>query len=154
MQEHEKTELEALVEAAAGINDRVQRLATDEGLQFETLAQKAHRNRMLATVAIVGLILDVLITIVLTFIGLGMQSNTDRIDALTQRLDRAQTTQRQKALCPLYQVFLDSKSPQGRAAAPDPDKYDHAFVVIKQGYDALECDHYITGTPAPVSPGP
>jgi hypothetical protein len=56
----------------------------------------------------------------------------------------AQTTQRQKALCPLYQVFLDSKSPEGRAAAPDPLKYDHAFKVIQEGYDALECSDFIS----------
>jgi hypothetical protein len=144
MQEHEKAELEALVEAAAGIQDRVQRLAADEGVQFETLAQKAHRNRMLATSAIVGVFISLLILTALAFVGVGMQRNTDRIDQLTQRLDAAQTTQRKKALCPLYQVFLDSKSPQGRAAAPDPQKYDHAFVVIQQGYDALHCSDFLT----------
>ena len=147
MQEHDHTEVEALVEAATGLMDRVHALARDEGIQFDTLARKSHQNRILATVAIVGLVLDVLITVVLTFIGLGMQSNTDRIDGLTHRLDIAQTTTRQKALCPLYQVFLDSKSAAGRAAAPDPEKYDHAFVVIKQGYDVLDCSAYISKAP-------
>lgn len=150
MQEHEKTELEALVEAAARIQERAQQLATDEGVQFETLAQKAHRNRMLATSAIIGVFISVLILIALAVVGIGMQRNTNRIDQLTQRLDTAQTVQRQKALCPLYQIFLDSKSPQGRKAAPDPKKYDHAFVVIQQGYDVLQCDRFITATPTPV----
>jgi len=154
MQENERSEIEALVDAATGLMDRVQLLAQDEGIQFTKLAKKSHENRVLAVIAITGLVLDILITATVVIVGLGMQSNTERIDDLTQRLDYSQTVQRQKALCPLYQVFLDSKSAAGRAAAPDPEKYDHAFTVIQDGYDALECDKYITGDPVPVSPGP
>ena len=104
-------------------------------------------NRRLIFFVIAGGALDILLTVVISFALAGMNANTERIDALTQRLDTAQTVQRQKALCPLYQIFLDSKSAAGRAAAPDPAKYDHAFVVIADGYKALECDQYITGAP-------
>jgi hypothetical protein len=146
MQEHEHAEVEALVEAATGLMDKVHKLAQDEGIQFTTLAKKAHETRVLAVVAITGLILDVVLTFAMAFGGWQLKH-------LTNRLDVAQTTTRQKALCPLYQVFLDSESPAGRKAAPDPVKYDHAFKVIREGYSALECSKFIdsagAGAPTP-----
>ena len=138
---------EELITLAAQLINEVDDLAEDSGQQFVSLARRARTNRMLIWVTIGSVILDLVLTIVLSVVGVGMQRNTDRIDALTQRLDQAQTVQRQKALCPLYQIFLDSKSPAGRKAAPDPEKYDHAFVVIKEGYDALECDQFISDSP-------
>jgi hypothetical protein len=139
-----KAELASL---AAQLIDEVDDLSKNSGTQFVTLAKRARVNRMLIVATAGSVLIDLIITVVLTMVGVGWRHNTDRIDALAQRLDAAQTTQRQKALCPLYQIFLDSKSPQGRAASPDPKKYDHAFVVIKDGYRALECDQFITGTP-------
>jgi type VI protein secretion system component VasK len=135
-----------LVTLAEQLINEIEGLAKDSGRQFVTLARRARTNRMLIMITIASVTIDLVLTAVLTLIGVSMQHNTDRIDALTQRLDTAQTVQRQKALCPLYQIFLDSKSTQGRAAAPDPKKYDHAFVVIADGYKALDCDRYITGS--------
>jgi hypothetical protein len=143
-----------LINLAVQLINEVDDLAEDSGNQFVALARRARTNRLLIVATIVSVSIDLIITIVLSIIGVGMQHNTDRIDSLTQRLDEAQTVQRQKALCPLYQIFLDSRSEAGRKAAPDPKKYDHAFTVIQQGYDALECGQYITATPPPVSPGP
>lgn len=143
-----------LIALATQLISEVDELSKDSGTQFVSLARRARTNRILIVITIGSVMIDLALTVVLAIIGTGMQHNTDRIDALTQRLDNAQTVQRQKALCPLYQIFLDSKSAAGRKAAPDPKKYDHAFVVIRQGYDALECDQYITGTPSPVAPTP
>lgn len=144
--------LAELVEMARLLVNDFDEFAAESGKQFTSLAKRARTNRRLIFVVLVGCVLDILLTIIIVVTGAGVIANTRRIDALTNRIDLAQTVQRQKALCPLYQVFLDSKSPQARAQAPDPKKYDHAFVVIKQGYDALECNKYITGTPQPVSP--
>jgi len=146
--------LATLISVAERLIAEVDELAQDSGAQFVSLAKRAQTNRRLITLVIVGSVLDIVLTVVMIFAMVGMQNNTDRINALTQRLDTAQTVQRQKALCQLYQIFLDSKSPQGRKAAPDPKKYDHAFVVIKQGYEALNCDQFITSTPSPVPPSP
>lgn len=143
-----------LINLAEQLISEIETLAVDSGQQFVSLAKRARFNRMLITVTAASVLIDLIITVVLTLVGIGWQHNTDRIDQLSQRLDTQQTVQRQKALCPLYQIFLDSKSAAGRKAAPDPKKYDHAFVVIKEGYDALECDLYITGDPTSVSPGP
>src|SRR5882762_10052531 len=136
-----------MIDLAQQLLGEIENLGEKSGNQFVSLARRARTNRILITVTIVSVAIDLAITVVLALIGTGMQHNTDRIDSLTQRLDTAQTVQRQKALCPLYQIFLDSKSPQGRAAAPDPKKYDHAFVVIADGYKALQCDQFITGAP-------
>lgn len=146
--------LPTLITLAEQLIAEVDELSRDSGKQFVSLAKRARTNRMLITITAASVLIDLVLTAVLTIVGIGMQRNTDRIDALAQRLDQAQTVQRQKALCPLYQIFLDSKSAAGRKAAPDPKKYDHAFIVIKQGYNALECDQYITGNPTSVSPGP
>lgn len=143
-----------LIGLANTLINEIETLADDSGKQFVSLAHRARTNRMLIIATAASVLFDLLLTIILAFVGVGWHDNTTRIDALTQRLDTAQTVQRQKALCPLYQVFLDSKSKVGRDAAPDPKKYDHAFVVIQQGYDVLECNKYITGNPTAVSPGP
>lgn len=143
-----------LITLAETLIAEVDELAKDSGTQFVSLAKRAQTNRRMITIVIVGGLLDLVLSVVMIFAMIGIQQNTNRIDALTQRLDTAQTTQRQKALCPLYQIFLDSKSAAGRAAAPDPKKYDHAFVVIQQGYDALECSQYITGDQGAVTPTP
>ena len=139
-----KTELAAL---AAQLIAEVDELSRDSGNQFVSLAKRARTNRLLIIATAASVLIDLVITVILAIIGAGMQQNTNRIDALTQRLDTAQTTQRQNALCPLYQIFLDSKSAAGRKAAPDPQKYDHAFTVIADGYKALDCDQFITRTP-------
>lgn len=139
-----KAELAAL---AAQLLDEIDDLSKDSGNQFVALAKRARTNRILIVITIGSVIIDLVLTVVLTLVGVSMQHNTDRIDALTQRLDNAQTTQRKEALCPLYQIFLDSKSAAGRKAAPDPLKYDHAFQVIENGYKALDCSQFITGTP-------
>jgi hypothetical protein len=135
-----------LILLAETLIQEVDELAKDSGQQFVSLAKRARTNRLLIVGAIGSVVIELALTVVLTLIGINMQRNTDRIDALTQRLDLAQTVQRQKALCPLYQIFLDSKSAAGRKAAPDPEKYDHAFVVISDGYRVLDCDQYIKGS--------
>lgn len=136
--------LNRLAELASEIIEELEHLANDSGRQFVNLAKRAQMNRRLITVTIFSLVLDVILSI---FLALGIyqiRSNEDDITALTHRIDLSQTVQRQKALCPLYQLFLDMKSEAGRAAAPDPLKYDHSFRVIQDGYDALTCSAFIT----------
>jgi hypothetical protein len=132
--------LTRLSELAAEIIDELDHLANDSGEQFVSLARRARTNRRLITAIIVSVALDVILSVFLALV-------TAQVVNLTDRLDTAQTIQRQKALCPLYQLFLDSQSAKGRAAAPDPVKYDHSFVVIKDGYNALGCSDFIAKSP-------
>lgn len=122
-----------LAEALLG---EAERLGQETGGQIVKLARTSRTNRRLIWMTVGGFALDIALTIAVAIGAL-------QIGTLTHRLDVAQTVQRQKALCPLYQVFLDSKSPAARKAAEDPIKYDHAFKVIQDGYDVLGCSAYI-----------
>lgn len=136
--------LNRLTELAVEIIQELENLVTDSGDQFVSLAKRARTNRRLIIVTIASLVLDVVLSVFLALAVIQIGDNDQAISALTNRLDVSQTVQRQKALCPLYQLFLDSESAAGRAAAPDPVKYDHAFVVIRDGYSVLGCETFIT----------
>jgi len=135
--------MERLITLAERLVQEIDEFTKAGGEQFVSLAQRARTNRRLITLAIGSIILDLVITAVLSVGWVQVVNNDHRITGLTERLDVAQTVQRQKALCPLYQLLLDSKSAAGRKAAPDPVAYDHAFVVIESGYQALECSDFI-----------
>lgn len=128
--------IDQLLISANSLMEEVEELAAGSGRQFVNLARTAKINRRLIWFTIVGGIVQLFTVVVLAFTVIGVVENT-------QRLDTQQTTQRQRALCPLYGIFMDSKSPEGRAAAPDKEKYDHAFEVIAEGYAVLECDRYL-----------
>lgn len=135
--------VDALIRAATELNNQVVQVAQESGTQFVSLARAAKMNRMLIwLIAGAGALLT-LVTLVMIFLWLGVRENTDRIDKVATQTSVVQTVQRQRALCPLYGVFLDSKSEQGRKNAPDPEKYDHAFEVIEEGYRVLECGQYL-----------
>lgn len=137
------TRVEELIRIATELSDEVEDLALASGHQFVSLARTARINRRLIWISIVAVSLNLILLATVVIIGVGMAENTRRIDALAQRVEMQQTVQRQRALCPLYGIFLDSKSVEGRKRAPDPEKYDHAFEVIEDGYDVLGCAQYL-----------
>lgn len=139
----EPDRVETLISEAIQLNQEVAELARETGGQFVSLARTARQNRLMIWGVIAGGVLDVILTIVLVLVGIGQQKNTDRIDRLATETQQVQTAQRQRALCPLYGIFVDSKSEEGRKRSPDPEKYDHAFEVIEEGYKFLECDQYL-----------
>lgn len=59
------------------------------------------------------------------------------------KLNEVVTIQHDSALCPLYQLFLNSDTPTARAAAErrgdDLVQRDKAFLTIRQSYTALNC---------------
>jgi alpha-glucuronidase len=136
MTDQEAEKLDRLILAARELGQEVEELAAESGVQFVSLAKTARHNRIMIWGVVAGGILDILLTIALGLFGFQLSS-------LTDQLNTTQTTQRQRALCPLYGVFLDSKSAAGRKAAPDPDKYDHAFEVIADGYRVLGCAEFL-----------
>lgn len=131
---------------------RIDQLTDNQGNQLISLSKTARTNRRFITVIGVGFALDVLITVAMILYGVQLNGNSSRLDELTHRLDVSQTTTRQQVLCPLYQLFRDSRSPEGRKRAVDPEDYDRAFDVIEKGYDVLNCEVFIGGSPTPPSP--
>lgn len=132
-----------LISMAVELTGEVEELARESGTQFTSLARTARKNRIMIWTLMASLALDVLITVVLTLIGITAVDNTKRLNTITDDLATQQTESRRRALCPLYGIFLDSKSEAGRERAPDPEKYDHAFEVIEEGYLFLGCDGYL-----------
>lgn len=143
MTDQEAAKLDQLLEQAQLLTDQFAEIASSSGRQFVTLARTAKENRRLIWLMAVGGALLTVVCVVLAFLVIGQRSNTERIGDLAESTSATQIAQRQRALCPLYGIFVDSKSEQGRAAAPDPEKYDHAFEVIEEGYRFLECDKYL-----------
>lgn len=140
-------ELARLIAMADELAQETRQLGGSTADTVERLGKRARTNRVLIYGLIGSFALDIMLTIVLAFGFVGLQQQSDRLDTITQRLNVAQTVQRQKALCPLYQVFLDSKSPEARARSVDPKKYDEAFKTIEDGYNALKCSEFKGGAP-------
>lgn len=133
-----------LIAMAAELVVEMEQLAKDSGQQFTSLAKATHRNRVLIWTLMASLFLDVLITIVLGFVGVSTVDNTNRLDDVTADLQATQTDQRRRALCPLYGVLAGAESPEGKKrSALSPEEYDHAFEVINEGYDALGCGKFL-----------
>jgi hypothetical protein len=141
--------LEDLISVGTRLLGQIEAFTSEGGRQFVNLAQRAQSNRRAIWLLSISLLLDVALTVFMIFSQIQISSNEHGISSLTDRLDTAQTTQRQKALCPLYQLLLDSKSDAGRATAPDKKAYDHAFSVIQVGYDALDCSVFINSNGGP-----
>ncbi len=132
----EHQQVRELVSAAAGLKQEISKLNYDSVDTVTKLGTYTKKTRKMAWALVISVAIDIVLTLFIT-------SNAISINHLTARLDYAQTVNRQRALCPLYQLFLDSKSEVGRSRAPDPVKYDQAFVVIQDGFDALKCTEFI-----------
>lgn len=139
--------LDRLTEAASALLEELEALGQDSGRQFTSLARKSKQNRRMIWALVVCLTLIAALTTGFGFALFQVDRNADRIDALTHRLDVAQTETRRGAFCPLYEIFLSSRSPQARKAAEDPKAYDRAFKVIEDGYQALRCPEFTDDKP-------
>lgn len=135
----DRAKLDALTEVA---NELVQEVNTlnQGGKQVENLTTKVLRNYKILWLCIASLVGLFVVTVILGITVYTSQNNSEKLDKLTQRLDYSQTVTRKQVLCPLYQVFLDSKSEQGRAAYPKgPAEYDRLFATLERSYKVLHC---------------
>lgn len=84
-----------------------------------------------------------LMVILTTFVIVGMLTIGTVQFINQQTLTDVVTTQRDSALCPLYQIFLKSDTPANREIArkrgDDMSERDKAFGTIRQSYTALNC---------------
>lgn len=154
--------LEQLAAAAPQIVAELDALGEESGNQFVSLATRAERDgkqirrtKRVTWVLVVSVLLDVALSVLAYYLVVQVRHNENanatnqRVTAaLAHRLDVAQTTTRQKTLCPLYGVLLAAKNPKARAVFPQGvAAYDHTFTVIKEGYDALGCAAFVTNPP-------
>lgn len=140
-------EVTQLALQAGSLLASIDRLNGDTGAQMVRLAQVSRRHRRLIFGLAISLAVDIILTLVL---GMGLNelhSTSGQVKDVTTRLNVEQTVQKQRALCPLYQLFIDSENPTARAQSPGgPAAYDHAFAVIRDGYAALNCQSVARGS--------
>lgn len=109
-----------LVRAVADLSDSI----TDLMERTELSAHKIKRSRNFAQATAVGLVLDVVLTVVIVFVFNRQQAvNSD-------------------VLCPLYGVFIGSLDNTRRTSmTPEQQaRFDHAVSVVTHGADVLGCD--------------
>jgi hypothetical protein len=139
--------IEELTQKAVELLAQVERLGDGTGASLVKLTQETRRTRHIVLAMIASFVLDIMLTVFLTLGFVSLHDTDKQVNKVTDRLDNAQTVQRQKALCPLYQIFVEADTPQNRAAAPDKSRYDKNFTIIRQGYDALKCSEFKGGPP-------
>jgi hypothetical protein len=89
----------------------------------------------------VSLVISLLSIAALTFSLVAIDNNSDEIGKVTDRLDIAQTTTRQKVLCPLYEVLISSENPVSRERYPrGPEAYDMIFDILQKSYNFIGCE--------------
>lgn len=105
---------------------------------MDTLVARSRRLRKVVLVTIFSVVLDLALSVTLGVVVLSVRGQGDQIQA--QQSQTAAT--RHKVLCPLYTVLLAAIDPAQRPPGLPPEKvavYDRGYLVIKQGYDALDC---------------
>jgi hypothetical protein len=138
--------LDRLAEAAPRIVEELHRLGRDSGDQFVSLAQQDAENsarirrlRRFNWTLAASVLLDIVLSVVLTVGLVQLDDNTHRISALTDRLNVSQTTTRKDTLCPLYTLLLSGDTAAARQQSVNKVQFDHSFAVISAGYKALGC---------------
>ncbi len=126
----DRFDLTALNAMALRLSERVATLSYDshatlKDLRYATARLRRHAKWLLAVV-----VLEAVLTIAGGVVAAGQQHNLASVNALTARLDTAQTTQRRATLCPLYEAIL--AEPVSPAAA-------NAVAVIRTSYEHLQC---------------
>lgn len=119
-------------------------------------ARKNRRARRVFYGTVPIVLFDVVLTVVLGGLAYIERLQDDRISSVTQQLDatirklnEAEGVDRQVALCPLYQIFKNSLTPENRAKHKTPKDlaaYDKAAATIVNTYKQLSCAAYIKNT--------
>jgi hypothetical protein len=87
---------------------------------------------------IVGLAVDIILTVVISLTVGQQRQNTADIASIQERSST-------EALCPMYDVFLDLYNPNSPGALQDPALYERQFATFEAGARALRCKHVTRG---------
>jgi hypothetical protein len=119
---------------------RVEQLGASVGVGVAGLRRRTGRHSKALWLLAGSFVLDGLLTVALAITGAEVIQNANRLEAV-------QKVAADEALCPLYGVFLASARTQLPRAQDESDvsyrkrveARDAAILIIKHGYDALEC---------------
>lgn len=132
--------LGALTAAAQELITKINDLNEDTGNAITNVTKQSNTTRKYVWWLAFSFALDLILTVAMLFVVNGQQTNADRIAVLTEHNSVTQTITRQQVLCPLYQLFLDSR--QYQPPPPDPEaraRQEAAYKTIQAGYDAIKC---------------
>lgn len=135
-----RNKLDDLTEQAGELVAQINHLNAGTGVEVEGLNKKVRRSQKMMILIGVSLVANLVLTVTVAFTVRSTVENTDKVDTVTQRLDYQQDVTRKQVLCPLYQIFVDSKTEQGRQAYPKgPKAYDENFAIIEKSYNVIQC---------------
>jgi len=87
------------------------------------LMRRTARSERAIAMTVIGLLLDVALTVVAAYLVWGQYATQNRVDSV----------------CPLYGYILGSYNPSTRNAGPDRDAYNESFSEMRAGYINLQC---------------
>lgn len=122
---------EQLAAHARALTDNVAQLK----LSVEQLDRRTGQNEKVTVAVVVGLLLDLVLSVVAAFLLATQYSTNDRLQAAIER----ETKTREEALCPLYGLIVGSYNPTSRAEGAARDAYNAAFDRLREAYAVLEC---------------
>ncbi len=144
-------------ESVASLAKSVETLTDHLSVQIVRTRAISTKTRRLAIIAIIGLALDVMLTVGTLFIiqrvrdnaravaviqearRAGAARNNARLEAQQKSIARLQTQMSTGVLCPLYDIFLKSYDPHSPSALANPSRYEESFRVIRSGSKVLGC---------------
>lgn len=102
----------------------------------QTLDLRANRSARATRLAMIGLVLDLILSAAVVGVLIGQSGNDDELAAEIDRQARV----RVEALCPLYELLMTSENPRSRQSWPEgPEAYDAVFVQLADAYAVLDC---------------
>jgi hypothetical protein len=132
----EESELGRLTAEARKLVIAVEGLNRDAGNKLVDLTVSDRRNRRVQWALVLSYLAHVGLTVALIFAFNGLSGNTSAINEVQKVAQR-------DALCPLFQIFIDARSEEGKARSTlTPEEYDRAYDNIQNGYDAMKCAQF------------
>lgn len=129
---------EALASTIAIQSEAVQRLSDS----VRQLAASQDRIRKVQIATVLGLILDLSLTLVAALLFNNQRAVSDRLTDANRRIEQVQSRTSNEVLCPLYKTFIAFESRAKDSPLFTPEERAQrirAYEVIHQGYDALGC---------------
>lgn len=123
----------AVVQLAASVTDLTHRQAA-----------QVKRARKLATVAIVGLILDIVLTLTGVYLYFKANTNSNRIEENQRAISVVQERQA-KGLCPIFDIILTNYNPKSPNALAAPALYERTFKAYESAATSAACAHHTRG---------
>jgi hypothetical protein len=100
-------------------------------------AETVRRLRRAFALAVAGLVLDMLLTVVAGLLYSNVAGNSHRIDVTQTATDRH--------LCGMYDLFLDSYNLASPGGIANPDAYEASFTQLEADATEAQCPHTTRG---------